>query len=394
MLTHVSKFTDKNTVETIKNLAVSTPKIILITGYITDAGFSAITKYIEIKRIRKIIVGVYNANAQNVFEIIAQEHPKIELFVFRYYQSVLPKKYEPVLHAKIIAGFNRKNLKWAYTGSANITSFALNDKNIESGFCISTPNKQLDYLKNTIQNIENSDFLLNYKENRDLALAKEENFSLEPPKLLFNKIDNARLIILNEALGQLKTETIYIYCNLHPEFLGMLVGSKILIYFLKDNKLILTKIRVSGNVYSVPEGDVSFYIQNLNGEGFKSRKNYKQQNNADTFLLAEKFDIKSLQHDELKVLSELLKKEPEMANNTFSVVGNSLLEKIVFKYTKAKFLNKDVDGLIKNGLLDLKSVETIPAETTTIQDIANNKEHNIFNTVFKMNRILLETKSQ
>jgi hypothetical protein len=168
----------------------------------------------------------------------------------------------------------------------------------------------------------------------------------------------------------------------------MKVESKILIYFLRDNKLILTKIRVSGNVYSVPEGDVSFYIQNLNGEGFKSRKNYKQQNNADTFILAEKFDIKSLPLYELKVLSELLKKESEMSNNTFSVVGNSLLEKIVFKYTKAKFLNKDVDGLINNGLLDLKSVETIPAETITIQDIANNKEHNIFNTVFKMNRIL------
>lgn len=394
MLKHVSKFTEKKTVETIKNLAVSTPKIILITGYITDAGFSAITKYIEIKRIKKIIVGVYNANAQKVFEIIAQEHPKIELFVFRYYQSVLPKKYEPVLHAKIIAGFYRKNLKWAYTGSANITSFALNDKNIESGFCIATPNKQLDYLKNTIQNIENSDFLLNYKENRDLALAKEENFSLEPPNLLFNRLDNARLIILNEALGQLKTETIYIYCNLHPEFLGMLVGSKILIYFLKDNKLILTKIRVSGNVYSVPGGSVSFYIKNLNGEGFNSRKNYKQPNNADTFLLVEKFDIKSLTDNELKVFTELINEEPDMLNNTFSVEGNSFLNKIVVKYTKARFRNNDVNGLIKNGLLDLKSVETIPAETTTIQDISNKDEYNIFNMVFKMNRILRETKSQ
>ena len=394
MLTHVSKFTDKNTVETIQKLAAKTPKIILITGYITTAGFRALTNEIEINKIKKIIVGVYNANAQNVFEIIAQEHPKIELFVFRYYQSVLPKKYEPVLHAKIIAGFYRKNLKWAYTGSANITSFALNDKNIESGFCIATPNKQLDYLKNTIQNIENSGFLLNYKENRDLALAKEENFSLEPPKLLFNKIDNARLIILNEALGQLKTETIYIYCNLHPKFLEMLVGSKILIYFLKDNKLILTKIRVSGNVYSVPEGDVSFYIKNLNGEGFKSKENYEQSNDADTFLLAEKFDIKSLKDNELKVLSELLKKEPEMLGNTFSVEGNSVLNKIVVKYTKARFRNNDVNGLIKNGLLDLKSVETIPAETTTIQDISNKDEYNIFNMVFNMNRILRETKSQ
>jgi hypothetical protein len=388
MLTHVSKFTDKNTVETIQKLAAKTPNIILITGYITTPGFRVLTDEIEIKKIKKIIVGVYNANAQIVFEKIAQEHPKIELFVFRYYQSDQPKRYEPMLHAKIIGGFNRNNLKWAYSGSANITSFALEDKNIESGFCISEPNKQLEHLNNTIKEILNSEFLINYKENRGLALAKEDTFILEPPKLFFNKINDARLIILNEKLKNKKTEIINIYCNTHPEFLEMKVESKILIYFLKDNKLILTKIRVSGNVYSVPEGDVSFYIQNLNGEGFKSRKNYKQQNNADTFLLAEKFDIKSLQKKELKVLSELLKKESEMSNNTFSVVGNSLLEKIVFKYTKAKFLNKDVDGLINNGLLDLKSVETIPAETITIQDIANNKEHNIFNTVFKMNRIL------
>jgi len=172
------------------------------------------------------------------------------------------------------------------------------------------------------------------------------------------------------------------------------VGSKILIYFLKDNKLILTKIRVSGNVYSVPGGSVSFYIKNLNGEGFNSRKNYKQPNNADTFLLVEKFDIKSLTDNELKVFTELINEEPDMLNNTFSVEGNSFLNKIVVKYTKARFRNNDVNGLIKNGLLDLKSVETIPAETTTIQDISNKDEYNIFNMVFKMNRILRETKSQ
>ena len=158
MLKHVSFFTKEKVLGTIKKYSEETNQVIIISGYITPGGFDIIKNEIKTENIKRIIVGAFTEKAKIIFDEIEEQYPHIELFVYTFVQKeskISNYYFSPILHAKIIAGYKSRKIRWAYTGSANITSFALNDKNIESGVFIKEKNKELDFINETIKKISN-----------------------------------------------------------------------------------------------------------------------------------------------------------------------------------------------------------------------------------------------
>ena len=84
---YATNFTDKNT-DQLKNIiskaSEDSRSIVIVTGFITKKGFEELEKSLEnnIKKVKKIIVGVYTETAKQAYDYISIKYPKIKLYVF------------------------------------------------------------------------------------------------------------------------------------------------------------------------------------------------------------------------------------------------------------------------------------------------------------------------
>jgi hypothetical protein len=394
MLKHVSKFTKINVLDTIKKYSEETSQVVLITGFITPDGFEIIKNKIKIENIKRIIVGVFTEKAEKIFSQIEEEHPHIELFVFSFVQKENKNSnyyFTPILHAKIIAGYKSRKISWAYTGSANITSFALKDENIESGVFIKEKNKELEVINETIKKISNKKNLIDYKLNKNIVLTPEEKFKIKPGYLPTSTIQETVLIILDEALDDRIHQGIYIYCNLNVELLSLNTSNKILFYFIKDKKLILNKVRLVGDVFSTPDIPISFYIENLDNTGYKTRQVYISPNNADCFITLENIKLDSSTEKAIKNLANLLNTDTSiLSKGHVELKDHSFLKKIIFEQKPSKIKLESENYLKSHDIVDLSKLEIEQGEIITLNDLFHSNDKILFNKLFSLERRIIK----
>jgi len=394
MLKHVSFFTKEKVLGTIKKYSEETNQVIIISGYITPDGFDIIKNEIKTENIKRIIVGAFTEKAKIIFDEIEEQYPHIELFVYTFVQKeskISNYYFSPILHAKIIAGYKSRKIRWAYTGSANITSFALNDKNIESGVFIKEKNKELDFINETIKKISNKKNLINYKLNKNIILTPEERFKIKLANSQTTSIKETFLIVLDESLGERIHTGIYIYCNLNKELLTLNTSNNILFYFIKDRKLILNKVRLVGDVFSRPDIPISFYLESLNNDGFKIRQDYISPNDADCFITLENIKIDSSTEKAIENLNKLLKSDATKLTNSYvELKDHSFLKKIIFEQKPSKIKLESESYLETHDIVDLSKIEIEDGETITLNDLLNRNDKTIFNNVFSLERRIIK----
>jgi hypothetical protein len=236
MIKHISTLTKEHILDTIQEFSRDNDKIIIISGFITLAGFQRIEKAIDPQKIDRIIVGVFTKGANRAFEYIAEEYPKIRLFIYKFLTKegdVENPSFTPILHAKIIAGYKSRLLRWAYTGSANITDYALNNSNIESGIFLKHKNKELDEINKTIRKINNlKTNLIDFKKSEGLFFIPEEKFIHQVKAFKTVKVPNTYLVVINEELTDQNHDFIGIYCNDKDILARLRINDSILFYFL------------------------------------------------------------------------------------------------------------------------------------------------------------------
>lgn len=394
MLKHVSKYTKEKSLDTIEKYSAETNQVVLISGYITPEGFEIIKKRINVEKIKRIIVGVLNEKAEKLFSELEENYPHIELFSFSFVQKESKNSnyyFSPILHAKIIAGYKSRKIRWAYTGSANITSFALKDENIESGVFIKEKNKELDIINETIKKISNKNNLIDYKLNKNIVLIPDEKFKIKLSNISTTSVKETILILLDEALGERTHQGIYIYCNLIPELLLHNTSNKILFYFLRDRKLILNKVRLVGDVFSTPDIPISFYIENLDNSNFKIREEYISPNNADCFITVENIKTDSSTEKAIKNLDKLLKTDTSiLAKGHVILKDDSFLKKIIFEQKASKIKLESENYLKANNIVDLSKIEIEHGEIITLNDLFIRNDKTIFNKVFSLDRRIIK----
>jgi hypothetical protein len=391
MIKHVSSLTHERILETIQVYSNDTNQLIIISGYITLAGFKSIEREINPNKIKRIIIGVFTEKAKDAFQYIEEEYPEIELFIYKFlgHADHQAKSYfTPILHAKIIAGYKSKKLKWAYTGSANITDFALNDENIESGIFIKEKNKELEKVNDTIKKINNKISLIDYKSNKGIFFTPDEKYVHDIEGTPTFKIPNTYLIIINDALGEREHQFIGIYCNQKEELLRLRNDDKLLFFFRTDRKLILNRVLNVGEKVYFPQDYISFYIENINNTRFKTKDIYDDSGNPDVFIIVE--NIKADENTEriMKKIGILInQKSDNLLKHHIDIKDDSFLDKIIFKETKSTLKSESLKYLENNKIVDITKLEIEKGDIITLKDLLADEDANLFNKHFPLNKI-------
>ena len=391
MIKHVSSFTEEKILETIQDYANDTNQITVISGFITLAGFKRIISEINPKKIKRIIVGVFTEKAKAAFQYIEKEYPKIELYIYKYlgHEDHQSKSFfTPILHAKIIAGFSLKKIRWAYTGSANITDYALNDDNIESGIFIKEKNDELEKVNETIKKINKKDRLIDYKLNKGIFFTPDEKFIYDIEGVATFRIPNTYLIVVNEALGERNHHLTGVYCNEKRELLKLRNDDKILFYYIKDSKLILNRVRVIGDKVYFPQNDISFYLENINNVGFIIKDNYDDSGKPDVFIIVENITLDENTDKLIEKINKLVnQKSDNLLTEHIALHRNQFFDRIIYKETKSTLKSTSLDYLKNNKIIDITKLETEKGEITTLKDLYDKRDPIVFNHHFSLNRI-------
>lgn len=155
--------------QTLKENLKSKSKIKIVSGFLTKSGLKSISGFrkeeIEgfLQKLEYIVVGRLTKKTNDVFENLFENFPQHKN---KFYVNLgLGKKEQkrniithflPMIHSKIIAIDYDKADNMFYIGSANVTKFALEDNNAESGILLSGLNDKerkhisayMDFLKN------------------------------------------------------------------------------------------------------------------------------------------------------------------------------------------------------------------------------------------------------
>jgi hypothetical protein len=391
MIKHVSSFTEEKILETIQDYANDTNQIIVISGFITLAGFKRIISETNHKKIKRIIVGVFTEKAKEAFQYIEKEYPKIELYIYKYLgHEDHPTKsfFTPILHAKIIAGFSFKKIRWAYTGSANITDYALNDDNIESGIFIKEKNEELEKVNETINKINKKDRLIDYKQNRDIFFTPDEKFVHHIERVATFSIPNTSLIIVNDYLGERNHQFIGIYCNKNRDLLDLRNDEKILFYFIGDMKLILNRVRIVGDKVYFPQNDISFYLENINNQKFKIKEDYDDSGKPDVFIIVENITLDENTDKLIEKINKLInQKSDNLLTEHIALHRNKFFDRIIYKETKSTLKSTSLDYLKNNKIIDITKLEIEKGKITTLKNLYDIGDPIVFNHHFSLYRI-------
>ena len=398
MIKHVSSLTNERILETVINYSNDTNQIIIISGYITLAGFKSIESEINPLKIKRIIVGVFTEKANEDFKYIDEKYPEIELYIYKFlsHEDHQAKSYfTPILHAKIIAGYKSKKLRWAYTGSANITDFALNDENIESGIFIKEKNKELEKINETIKKINTKNTLIDYKTNKDIFFTPDEKYVYDIEGRPTFKIPNTYIIIINEPLGERDHQFIGIYCNQKDELLRLRNDDKFLFYFRKDRKLILNRVLNIGEKVYFPQDYISFYVENINNRRFKTKDIYDDSGSPDVFIIVENIKQDENTSKLLEKIGDLLnRKSDSLLKHHIQIEEEIFLDKIIVKETKSTLKSESLKYLENNKIIDITKLEIEKGDVITLKDLLEmetiklEKEHtNLYNKHFPLNKI-------
>jgi hypothetical protein len=391
MLKHISSLTKEKILETIQDYSNNTNQIILISGYITLAGIKRIESEINLEKIKRIIVGVFTQNAKEAFQYLEDVYPEIELYIYKFlnHDDIQTKSFfTPILHAKIIAGYKSKKIQWAYTGSANITDFALNDENIESGMFIKEKNKELEKINETIKKINNKNTLVDYKLNKSIFFTPDEKYVHDIEGTPTFSIPNTYLIIIDDALSEREHQFIGIYCNQKEELLKLRIDDKLLFFFRNDRKLILNRVLNVGKKVYFPLDYISFYIENNKNQNFKIKDNYDNSNNPDVFITVENIDSNENTIKLIKKLGVLLNQNSEsLINHHIELKKDTFLEKIIIKETPSRLKSESLKYLKNNQIVDITKLEIEKGDITTLKDLFDKVDTTIFNKHFPLNKI-------
>jgi hypothetical protein len=391
MIKHVSSLTKQKILETIEVYSKDSNQIIIISGYITLSGFNSIVAGIDHKKIKRIIIGVFTVKAKETFEYIEKKFPQIELYIYRFishedYQS--KSFFTPILHAKIIAGYKSQKIRWAYTGSANITDFALNDENIESGIFIKEKNNELEKLNDTIKKINNKNSLIDFKTNKGIFFSPDEKFVYDIEGANTFKIPNTFLFLINDAIGLRGHDYIGIYCNQKNDLLKLRNGDKFLFFFRSDRKLILNRVLNIGEKVFFPQDYISFYIENINNDGFKIKDIYDDSGGPDVFIVVEKISTNEIAMNLLTKIETLLNRKSDgLIKNHIEIEEDGFLERIIFKEKKSILKNESLRYLKNNQIIDITKLEIERGDVITIKDLLKIADANVFNQHFPLNKI-------
>jgi hypothetical protein len=390
MIEYVSKYTEEKILEKIVYLSKNSDELIFISAFITLKGFKSIEEKIDTSKINRIIIGVFTSSAYETFNYINENYPKIALFVFKYNSSTKILNefiYNPILHAKIYAGYNSNIIEWAYTGSANVTDFALTEKNIESGIFLNKPEKELEKIYDSIEQIKNSENLLDFKK-KEIPIV-HVNYSIEPKKNILSKkkrplnnylnINNVILIIVNDNLKDNHLHNIIgLYSSKIDKLNQLKLDDFVLFYFYENNKLILNKIRTVSSLDIFPLNDIAFYIQNINNQTFKRAEHYNNHFKADTFIVVEKIELNKKAEKILDKLETLLEQKSDaLINSHIKLENDSILKRI--------YIDKNKFGLTETK--DFKENFEMNIFHINLKQLLNQNENTFFNSHFKLNMI-------
>jgi hypothetical protein len=397
MIKHISSVTEEKILDTFEAYSENSSQVLLISGFITIKGFKTIINNIKAEKIKRIIVGVFTENAKEAFEYIEENHPKIELYIYKFlgHEDYNSKSFfSPILHAKIIAGYKNKKIQWAYTGSANITEFALiADKNIESGVFIKEKNKELECINETIKKINSKNSLIDYKLNKEIFFVPDERFIYKIDDIQTESIANTYLIVINEELQYLDHNLIGIYFNKINHSLNR--NDKILLYFLKNRKLILNKVQIVGNIFSEPENPVNFYIENLDNQGFITKETYLSETKADTFITVEKIDSNSSTEKLMEKLDKLFETAAiKLMSDSLELKNHAFLDKVIYKQHPSKFKSDSINYLKNNKMIDISKLEIEKGQIITLNDLHQQRDNKLFNEIFSLTKKIIKEISE
>ncbi len=378
--------------------------IVIVTGFLTKKGFAELIKSVDeknIKKIKKIVVGVYTSSAQKAYEYITKDskysHIKLYIFNNRTLETEPTDKnnikFSPILHAKIIAGYD-KEIVWAYTGSANLTDFAFNDKNIESGVFLNKSNllkpidariKKIFSKKNILEfkNLDNS-LVCNPTDSDpdiyEISTNFEKNYTL---------LKRTYIVFVKSPLNNRRTNIIGLYSKdfvALPENIFSL-NTKIILVFT-DNVIEPTIVKgpAGERDYLKDPIDIDFYIHKkteLNESGFIIEDSYSPNSDNKKFVILEDKNNSDtiVEYSEIIThLNNLFKidfSQKSILNTQHLSIGNSDYKKEIIIEEEKKAVKFDPKKLKDNvfNLNDLK-FETIKKEITLFHLKADDKRLN------------------
>ncbi|MCX6293947.1 MAG: NgoFVII family restriction endonuclease, partial [Sphingobacteriales bacterium] len=375
------------------------------TGFITRKGFEELEETLQdnIKKVKKIIVGVYTESAKQAYDYISLNHPKIKIYVFK--DTALCKdnqskiKFRPILHAKIIAGYDGNNIVWAYTGSANLTDFALNDKNIESGIWLNN-NKILESIDYRIKKIMIKKNILEYKDYKtqitfqpttdpdiyEIPNEKEKDY-YDLRKTYYIKVKSK---LNNRNPNKIGLYSKYLD-GLKENFNGLF--SKVILEF-EDNLLVATIITTPGGVNELfPNNDIEFYINRKLNEttenGFFIEDVYNPSIENKFFIILDKITQETSNHfsnSDLDILGQILHTEMttmKLSEENISIEKSKYKDSIIVHSEKQKI--KVDDRQIQDGLFDISKIELISGSEVTLTQLNYNDYR--FNNPIRLNKI-------
>lgn len=408
---YATNFTDKNT-DQLKNIiskaSEDSRSIVIVTGFITKKGFEEFEKSLEnnIKKVKKIMVGVYTETAKQAYDYISIKYPKIKLYVFK--NTILNKdnlnkiKFRPILHAKIIAGYNGNNIAWAYTGSANLTDFAFNDKNIESGIWLNN-NKMLDSIESRIKKIFTKNNRIEYKDYSTQITfqpTKDPDIYEIPNEMEkeYGDIRKTYYLKIKSKLNGRNSNKIGLYSKyldgLKENF--NVLFSKIILEF-EDSLLIATIITTPGGVNEVfPNNEIDFYInRKLNqtsDNGFFIEDLYNPSPENKFFIILDRITEETSVHfssKDLEILGRILHVEidiKKLSNQNISI-GNENYKNLIIVSSEKQKVKVD-DSKILDGVFDISKIELIKGSEETLNQLSNNDFR--FNNPIRLNKIKID----
>jgi hypothetical protein len=408
---YASNFTDKNT-DKLRNLISKAgdecKSIVIVTGFITRKGFQELEGTLQdnIKKVKKIVVGVYTESAKQAYDYISLKHPKIKIFVFKNNalsnDNQIKIKFRPILHAKIIAGYGGGNIVWAYTGSANLTDFALNDKNIESGMWLNK-NKLLASIDYRINKIMTKKNIIEYKDYKtqitfqptidpdiyEIPNEKEKDY-YDMKKTYYLKVKSK---LNNRNPNKIGLYSKYLD-GLKENFNGLF--SKVILEF-EDNLLIATIITTPGGVNEVfPNNEIDFYIKRklneISDNGFFIEDVYNPSIENKFFIILDRITDETSSHfsqSDLDILGRILHTEittKKLSKENISVDHSNYKDSIIVNSEKQKI--KVDDRQIQDGLFDISKIELIAGSEETLNQL--NFTDYRFNNPIRLNKIKTE----
>ena len=147
-------------IQHLKKEIETVDKFKIITGYTTESGLTQLIEKIGMEefedKIEYFLVGALTKDCADAFDLWNKSFTRRDIFwmgnkIVGNFDNDGIARGKPMIHAKLIVGIKDQLVKWAYVGSANVTDYALVDKNTEGNLFLhsdDTPKKVLDDILN------------------------------------------------------------------------------------------------------------------------------------------------------------------------------------------------------------------------------------------------------